>query len=291
MLSIKEVEQLTGITKQNIRYYERQRLISPNRNPENDYREYSDKDIKQLKVIKVLRKLDMPIEEIRKLLNHDITLSDAMEFQKERLTQERDRLSDALDFCNRINESELEQFDADSYLIKMEEAEENGSVFANLLDDYKTVAKLEAMREFRFVPNSMCLTPSEFTDELFRYANENKLNLVITKEGMYPEFTIDGIEYEASREFSRYGAVVCCQMKYPDEIIPPELSKEKYKKLSILHKFLPIIIIASICIVLSVMRFKDIGSPAEITVVVIGVLIEVFVAYRYYFTHKNALKI
>ena len=287
MLSIKEVEQLTGITKQNIRYYERQRLISPNRNPENDYREYSDKDIKQLKVIKVLRKLDMPIEEIRKLLNHDITLSDAMEFQKERLTQERDRLSDALDFCNRINESELEQFDADSYLIKMEEAEENGAVFANLLDDYKTVAKLEAMREFRFVPNSMCLTPSEFTDELFRYANENKLNLVITKEGMYPEFTIDGIEYEASREFSRYGAVVCCQMKYPDEIIPPELSKEKYKKLSILHKFPPIIIIASICIVLSVMRFKDIGSPAEITVVVIGVLIEVFVAYRYYFNLKN----
>ena len=287
MLSIKEVEQLTGITKQNIRYYERQRLISPNRNPENDYREYSDKDIKQLKVIKVLRKLDMPIEEIRKLLNHDITLSDAMEFQKERLTQERDRLSDALDFCNRINESELEQFDADSYLIKMEEAEENGAVFANLLDDYKTVEKLEAMREFRFVPNSMCLTPSEFTDELFRYANENKLNLVITKEGMYPEFTIDGIEYEASREFSRYGAVVCCQMKYPDEIIPPELSKEKYKKLSILHKFLPIIIIASICIVLSVMRFKDIGSPAEITVVVIGVLIEVFVAYRYYFNLKN----
>ena len=287
MLSIKEVEQLTGITKQNIRYYERQRLISPNRNPENDYREYSDKDIKQLKVIKVLRKLDMPIEEIRKLLNHDITLSDAMEFQKERLTQERDRLSDALDFCNRINESELEQFDADSYLIKMEEAEENVAVFANLLDDYKTVAKLEAMREFRFVPNSMCLTPSEFTDELFRYANENKLNLVITKEGMYPEFTIDGIEYEASREFSRYGAVVCCQMKYPDEIIPPELSKEKYKKLSILHKFLPIIIIASICIVLSVMRFKDIGSPAEITVVVIGVLIEVFVAYRYYFNLKN----
>ena len=287
MLSIKEVEQLTGITKQNIRYYERQRLISPNRNPENDYREYSDKDIKQLKVIKVLRKLDMPIEEIRKLLNHDITLSDAMEFQKERLTQERDRLSDALDFCNRINESELEQFDADSYLIKMEEAEENGAVFANLLDDYKTVAKLEAMREFRFVPNSMCLTPSEFTDELFRYANENKLNLVITKEGMYPEFTIDGIEYEASREFSRYGAVVCCQMKYTDEISPPELSKEKYKKLSILHKFLPIIIIASICIVLSVMRFKDIGSPAEITVVVIGVLIEVFVAYRYYFNLKN----
>lgn len=287
MLSIKEVEQLTGITKQNIRYYERQRLISPNRNPENDYREYSDKDIRQLKVIKVLRKLDMPIEEIRKLLNHDITLSDAVHFQKERLQQERARLSDALEFCNRINETELDQFNADTYLMKMEEAETQGAVFANLLDDYKTVAKLEAMREFRFVPNSMCMTAAEFTEELFRYANENKLNLVITKEGMYPEFTIDGIEYEAAREFSRYGAVVCCQMKYPDEIIPPELPRGNYKKLSILHKFLPIIIIAAVCIILSVMRFKDIGSPVEVAVVVIGVLVEVFVFYRYFFNLKN----
>ena len=57
--------------------------------------------------------------------------------------------------------------------------------------------------------------------------------------------------------------------------------------MSILHKFLPIMIIAVICIVLAVLRFKDIGSPAEVTVVVIGVLIEVFVEYRYYFNLKN----
>ena len=67
MLNIKEVEKLTNITKQNIRYYERQGLIFPKRNPENDYREYSEQDIRQLKIIKILRKLDMPIEEIRRL--------------------------------------------------------------------------------------------------------------------------------------------------------------------------------------------------------------------------------
>lgn len=33
MLNIKEVEKLTNITKQNIRYYERQGLIFPKRNP------------------------------------------------------------------------------------------------------------------------------------------------------------------------------------------------------------------------------------------------------------------
>ena len=31
MLSIKEVEQLTGITKQNIRYYESEELLAPRR--------------------------------------------------------------------------------------------------------------------------------------------------------------------------------------------------------------------------------------------------------------------
>ena len=45
MLNIKEVEKLTNITKQNIRYYERQGLIFPKRNPENDYREYSEREI------------------------------------------------------------------------------------------------------------------------------------------------------------------------------------------------------------------------------------------------------
>ena len=108
MLNIKEVEKLTNITKQNIRYYERQGLIFPKRNPENDYREYSEQDIRQLKIIKILRKLDMPIEEIRRLLHHDIILSDAMELQKERLEKERNRLEDALEFCSQINEKELE---------------------------------------------------------------------------------------------------------------------------------------------------------------------------------------
>lgn len=40
-MTIKEVEQLTNITRQNIRFYEREGLITPRRNPENQYREYS----------------------------------------------------------------------------------------------------------------------------------------------------------------------------------------------------------------------------------------------------------
>ena len=40
-MKINQVEELVGITKKNIRFYEEQGLLNPDRNPENGYREYS----------------------------------------------------------------------------------------------------------------------------------------------------------------------------------------------------------------------------------------------------------
>ena len=69
MMSIKEAEKITGITNQNIRYYEKQGLLAPARRAENSYREYSQEDIRRLKLIKLFRKLGMPIGDIKRLLN------------------------------------------------------------------------------------------------------------------------------------------------------------------------------------------------------------------------------
>ena len=68
MVTIKEAEMQTGITKQNIRYYEKIGLLQPSRKQENKYRNYSEEDIRRLKLIFLFRKLDMPLEEIRQLL-------------------------------------------------------------------------------------------------------------------------------------------------------------------------------------------------------------------------------
>ena len=57
-MKINEVEQLVGITKKNIRFYEEQGLLNPDRNRENGYRDYSDEDVRTLEQIKLLRKLD-----------------------------------------------------------------------------------------------------------------------------------------------------------------------------------------------------------------------------------------
>ena len=78
-MRIKEVEDLVGITKKNIRFYEEQGLICPARDRNNGYREYNLEDVKKLNQIKLLRRLEVPIEEIRKIQTGEITLTDCLD--------------------------------------------------------------------------------------------------------------------------------------------------------------------------------------------------------------------
>lgn len=77
-MRINKVEELVGITKKNIRFYEEKGLLNPERNTENGYREYSDEDVAMLQKIKLLRQLSIPIEEILKLQKGYLTLEDCM---------------------------------------------------------------------------------------------------------------------------------------------------------------------------------------------------------------------
>ena len=44
-MNIKKAEELSGVSRQNIRFYEREGLLHPERNAENDYREYREEHI------------------------------------------------------------------------------------------------------------------------------------------------------------------------------------------------------------------------------------------------------
>ena len=214
MKGIGDVEKRTGISRQNIRYYEKEGLLKPGRNPENSYRRYGDEDVKRLFQIKLLRKLGMPIGEIRRVLEGEVTLGTALAAHQSALKEERKQLKDAADFCGRIQASCLEELQAEEYLAQMELEETRGALFDDFVRDFKQVARDEGTRYFTFMPDTMCLNPREFTDALFAFGEKEGRELVVTKEGMYPEFTLDGVEYEAHRVFSRYGAVVHCVRKW-----------------------------------------------------------------------------
>ena len=62
----------TGVTPANIRFYEKQKLLSPQGRSENSYRLYSDGDLHQLRFIRACRALDMSLDEVRTLLGLDL---------------------------------------------------------------------------------------------------------------------------------------------------------------------------------------------------------------------------
>ena len=59
-MKIKQVEELVGITRKNIRFYEEQGLLNVAR-AENGYREYHQADVIRLQEIKLFRKMDISI--------------------------------------------------------------------------------------------------------------------------------------------------------------------------------------------------------------------------------------
>ena len=77
-MKINEMELRSGITKKNIRFYEDQGLLSPRRDAANGYRDYGEAELAVLLRIKLLRKLGVPIGEIRLLEDGSHTVGDVM---------------------------------------------------------------------------------------------------------------------------------------------------------------------------------------------------------------------
>lgn len=71
---IGEAARQSGVTAANIRFYEKESLLSPQGRGENSYRLYSDGDVHQLRFIRLCRAMDMSLDEVRKLLGLDLTI-------------------------------------------------------------------------------------------------------------------------------------------------------------------------------------------------------------------------
>jgi len=78
-MTIKEIEEITGMIRANIRYYEAEGLVVPERNKENGYRIYSREDADILLKIKLLRTMDVPLEEIKSLQAGKATLPEVLQ--------------------------------------------------------------------------------------------------------------------------------------------------------------------------------------------------------------------
>lgn len=116
IMNIKEVEKITGLTKANIRFYEEEGLVQPKRNEQNNYRIYTEAEIKRLQEVKKLRLLGISIPEIQKIYAEELSLQKAMERRLKEIREEERLLQETRAICQKAiranwNLNEIDQLE------------------------------------------------------------------------------------------------------------------------------------------------------------------------------------
>jgi DNA-binding transcriptional MerR regulator len=88
MYTVKQVAKIAGITPRTLHYYDSIGLLKPCQVGENGYRFYDDECLMRLQQILLFRELDMPLEQIRSILDlPNFNLYDTLEKHKKELRQ------------------------------------------------------------------------------------------------------------------------------------------------------------------------------------------------------------
>lgn len=90
-MRIGELSRISGISTRMLRHYDAMGLVSPERRPGNDYRDYSDADIERLFRVEGLRSLGLPLQAIRDALSGPDTPPTAL--MDELMDRSRDRIA------------------------------------------------------------------------------------------------------------------------------------------------------------------------------------------------------
>lgn len=124
-MTIKEIEELTGMTRANVRYYESEGLIAPERK-DNGYRVYSEEDAAALLKIKLLRCLDISIEELKAIQSGERSMEEALRKSLDILKEKQSQIGRAMEITRRMLEENAayETMDAAAYL-RLLESEDN----------------------------------------------------------------------------------------------------------------------------------------------------------------------
>lgn len=219
-MNIKQASEQSGVSAPNIRFYEKEGLLTPARRQGNDYRDYTAGDVRTLKLIRMLRMLDVPLPVIRSVLAGDAPLGNILREQQTALEQRAKQLEGAARFCAELarQDPSAASLDVDACLSRMEKPAVQGTFCSGWLQDYRTLAQVQHQRHFSFIPEGSINTPQEFTAALQTYAKANGMQFSLEKEGMYPEFSLDDISYKAYRNPGKYRDEICCDAVHPEQL-------------------------------------------------------------------------
>ncbi len=146
-MTIKDVEERTGLSRSNVRFYEKEKLVEPSRNESNGYKDYSENDVENIKKIAYLRTLGISIEDIRSIISEKVTLQEIIEKQNEVLKNQITDLNKAKLMCEKMLEEKsisYEKLQVEQYVTELQD----------YWKDNQTVFKLDSV-SFLYIWGSM----------------------------------------------------------------------------------------------------------------------------------------
>lgn len=122
-MKIKEVAKQVGITPANIRYYEKEGLLNPERNERNNYRDYGKDEINRLEEIKKLRLLGVSIEDIKRLYVNKTSVTEIMEKRLVEIREEKRNLKFMEDVCKKAVDEQVDVYHLEKLKINQQKEE------------------------------------------------------------------------------------------------------------------------------------------------------------------------
>jgi DNA-binding transcriptional MerR regulator len=68
-MKVKDIANAAGVTPDTVRFYTRERLLNPGRNPDNNYQQFTADDLHRLRFARKARQLGFSLPEIRAILD------------------------------------------------------------------------------------------------------------------------------------------------------------------------------------------------------------------------------
>ena len=151
-----DVEQLLGITKQALIYYEKEGLIKPTRN-KNNYREYNQNDIELLQLILTFRSMEISIDDIKLISSGDLSIRYCLKNKQEYFQQEKKKIE--------IIENKITDYIKRTKVTIVnpkKDAEDNGYIGLYYLDDQiKFDQNIIAVKDIKSINISLCCSKGE----------------------------------------------------------------------------------------------------------------------------------
>ncbi len=117
--TIGQLAKLAGISTKTLRVYEREGLLLPERNEENDYRIYGEEAVKTLEKIQLMKYLDFSLDQIADFLQlyENVSRENMLIQQKRLLEKKRAQLNTVIAHVDRaVKECQMEEQDSNAFL-------------------------------------------------------------------------------------------------------------------------------------------------------------------------------